>query len=292
MKEKTSRVKKPVAEKEASRNKRCFIITPIGSEGSEERIKTEMLLSSVIKPILKDLGYDVKVANEIAESGSILTQIIEHLIKDDMVVANLTGLNSNVMYELAVRHAKRLPVVTIAEQGTILPFDLKHERTIFFTNDMAGAKKLNDELPNLIRNSQNQNEPDNPIYRATTSLLIQQQLSISDKKKETYLLKRIDDLYSIVSELSSKQLGSSTNYGLKEFHIEIQIFNDEYENLHKKITGTLLQVPYISSVGCSIMSIGSEKSFYDYEVICQSHVSALSIKRILENNGISVLSVR
>ena len=85
---------------EASTSRICFIVTPIGMEGSDIRRKTDGLIDVALNPILKEFGYEGLPAHKIAEPGSIPEQVIEHLLNDDLVIANLTGLNPNVMYEL------------------------------------------------------------------------------------------------------------------------------------------------------------------------------------------------
>lgn len=46
------------------------------------------------------------------------------------MVADLTGHNPNVFYELAIRHAIRKPVVQIIQKGETIPFDVAQNRTI------------------------------------------------------------------------------------------------------------------------------------------------------------------
>lgn len=113
---------------------------------SETRRATEGLLKCVIRPVLGEIEIDVMAVHEITEWGSITRQIIERVRGGDLVVANLTGLDANVMYELAIRHAARLPVAVLAERGTELRFDVQDERTLFFTDEIRGGDGLRPAL--------------------------------------------------------------------------------------------------------------------------------------------------
>ena len=151
-------------------------------------------MEAVIKPVLEGLDCQVFVAHEIADSGSITRQVIEHLAYDQLVVANLTGLNPNVMYELAVRHSARLPVVSLALDGTSLPFDIHDERTIFYTDDMRGAEELKPRLKELAAAALEDVEPDNPVYRAKNYKLIRETAPVGDR--DALILERLDGMES------------------------------------------------------------------------------------------------
>lgn len=118
--------------KEVEKLKTCFVIAPIGDEGSETRRRSDQVLTHIIKPATKECGYEALRADEISEPGIITSQVIQHLIDDQLVVADLTGRNPNVFYELAVRHTVKKPVVQIIQADETIPFDVAPSRTIHF----------------------------------------------------------------------------------------------------------------------------------------------------------------
>lgn len=203
---------------DSTERKKCFIISPFGHEGSEIRRKTEGLIDAVIKPTLDELGFDAISSLDISKPGSITNQVIEHLLFDDLVIANLTELNPNVMYELAVRHAKRLPVVSLVENTTALPFDISQERTIFFEDDMKGVNDLRPLLKIAIKSAIEDNKIDNPIYRVVQQSIIQDQIQVGSF--QDFIL---DKLNNIEERISSKVPDKEDyNYlGLEKANFEI-----------------------------------------------------------------------
>lgn len=69
--------------------KKCFVITPIGDDGSTIRRDTEGIIEAIIKPVF-DQEYEIIVAHKINEPGTITKQIIQHIYLDELVIANLT----------------------------------------------------------------------------------------------------------------------------------------------------------------------------------------------------------
>lgn len=188
--------------------RKCFIVTPIGGDNSATRRAADGLINAVMKPVLKSLGFDVYVAHEIAAPGSITKQVIEHVVYDDLVVANLSELNPNVMYELAVRHCVGLPIIVLAENGTRLPFDISDERTLFFENDMAGVVDLGPRLAIAVEAAMSLEEADNPVLRVTGSKALRESVETDDA--QSFLIKKLDYIESFIGEVKSGAM--STNF--------------------------------------------------------------------------------
>ena len=229
---------------EASTSRICFIVTPIGMEGSDIRRKTDGLIDVALNPILKEFGYEGLPAHKIAEPGSIPEQVIEHLLNDDLVIANLTGLNPNVMYELAVRHATKLPVICIAEQGTQLPFDIASERTIFYDDNIAGVTVLKTKLHDTLKATIKEKNADNPIYRAQKNFTFRKdakgdaQTFIIDRLSEierrlTNIESHIQNRYRIISSTYSTDISTPLDPYINSLRIFESI--SKYSDLAKTI---------------------------------------------------------
>ena len=115
----------------ASQKPVCFVIGPIGEQGSEVRKHADAVLEHVIGPVLSELGYAPPLrADRMGQPGLITHQIIEQLCEAPLVVADLSFGNPNVYYELAARHALQRPVVCLALTTSPRPFDVADVRIV------------------------------------------------------------------------------------------------------------------------------------------------------------------
>ena len=66
--------------------------------------------SEIYVPALKDAGFEPVRADSLFTSGSVMEQIYEQIQKSKVLLAELTGKNPNVFYEMGVAHALQKPV--------------------------------------------------------------------------------------------------------------------------------------------------------------------------------------
>jgi hypothetical protein len=121
-------------------NKRCFVISPIGDEGSGVREHADDVFRFIIEPAVKKFGIEAVRSDHLHETGEITEQMFREIIQSDLCVAVLTFLNPNVFYELAVAQAAARPVILLVEKGQKLPFDIQDFRTVNYA--LLPATKL------------------------------------------------------------------------------------------------------------------------------------------------------
>jgi hypothetical protein len=146
----------------------CFYITPIGDENSEQRKHSDLFLSSLIEPALSGFGLDVVRADMIGQPGMITSQILEHILRAKLVIADLSYHNPNVFYEMALRHATKLPIIQICRKSDRLPFDVNQVRTISIdTSDIytliPKLETYRSEIASIVRAALDGQASSNPV---------------------------------------------------------------------------------------------------------------------------------
>ncbi|MFK0403907.1 hypothetical protein ACIQTT_16385 [Microbacterium sp. NPDC090225] len=128
----------------------CFVISPIGAEDSDVRKAADQALRHVITKALGD-EFNVVRGDQDANPGSITAQIIQSILKADLVVADLSGFNPNVYYEVAVAHGYNRPTVHIQRAGEKPAFDLQDMRLIQYDiQDPDNIEKAQSALKEFV----------------------------------------------------------------------------------------------------------------------------------------------
>jgi hypothetical protein len=127
----------------------CFVMMPFGTW-------QDIYYKEIFTPAIKDAGMEPLRADELFSTGTVIEQIWEQIQKSKILLADLTGKNANVFYELGLSHAAQKPVVFTSANIEDVPFDLRHLRVIVYDlNDPFWGQKLKENLAAYLRNAKN-----------------------------------------------------------------------------------------------------------------------------------------
>ncbi|MET0001513.1 MAG: hypothetical protein ABW125_19125 [Candidatus Thiodiazotropha lotti] len=170
--------------------KDCFVICPIGEDQSDIRKRSDQLLKYVLNPVLSVMGYNPIRADSMPKPGVITTQIINMIVESPLVIADLTGGNPNVFYELAIRHVTGKPYIQIIDKEEQIPFDVLGVRTIKLDlNDLDSVEKVKKELKRQIEEIKKGHKVDSPV-----SMALQETVFGSDGNALSVFLEKFWDI--------------------------------------------------------------------------------------------------
>lgn len=104
--------------------KTCFIVSPIGEEGTDIRKRADQLFKHIISPVCKECDFEALRVDQINQADSITQTIIDYLKKSELVIADMTGHNPNAFYEMGFRASTGRPMIHMKEKGEKIPFDI------------------------------------------------------------------------------------------------------------------------------------------------------------------------
>lgn len=188
--------------------RKCFVVSPIGDVGSEIRKNADQLYQHIIKPVCEKCGFEAQRVDEFNTSESITQDILDALNEFDLVIADLTGHNPNVFFEIGYRTKSQKPIIHLKRKGEAIPFDVSTIRTFEYDLtdlDMVTATKerleqviLNFKYEEIKERKGNSNSYENNMIVASLND-IQYKIDVLTeeiKKKENETIKTVIETFN------------------------------------------------------------------------------------------------
>lgn len=132
----------------------CFVISPIGKEGTDVRIKADEFLEYLVLPAVDVFDFEVVRADKILQPSTITADIIRLVQEADICIADISGANANVFYELGRRHETGRPFIQLRSKNETgpIPFDVAGIRTVDYDlSSVAAARKSVGDLRLFVK---------------------------------------------------------------------------------------------------------------------------------------------
>lgn len=172
--------------------KTCFIVSQIGDKDSDVRKQADKLFRHVLEPVCKECGFEAVRVDQMNDPDSINQTIIDKLNTSELVIADMTGHNPNVFYEIGYRRCTGKPIIHLRNKNETIPFDVNSIRTFDYDlTDLDSVDEIKERLVKTINQLSFENNEginnltsnDNRVGDILTTLY-QIQYSIEDLRKD------------------------------------------------------------------------------------------------------------
>lgn len=216
--------------------KKCFVVSPIGEEGSVTRINADKLFKYIIKPVCADCDFEAIRVDKLNDANSITQTIIDYLDKSELVIADITEHNPNVFYEMGYRARTKKPIIHLKSKGENLPFDINTIRALEYDlTDLDSVEEIKKRLTKTIESFNyseftdvsEKEESNDSVSSAVMPTLYQIIDSLDDIKKE---IKNINNetISTVIKSMQNVQPQIQSDTALK-----MQMLNSFMQNPDK-----------------------------------------------------------
>lgn len=121
-----------------------FVIIPFRNE-------FQTVYKQVIKPVVEGVGLSIRRGDDFFSGQRIMDEVWSSLVNSKLCIAECTGLNPNVFYELGIAHMLGIPTILIMREGHEIPFDIHDRRVIMYQEGEEGFRDLHQHLHKAVQ---------------------------------------------------------------------------------------------------------------------------------------------
>jgi hypothetical protein len=128
----------------------CFVIIPFNDQYND-------IYQDVLIPAIEKAGYKPVRGDSVYGVGPVIEDIFYGIRSASVLVADVTGKNPNVNYELGIAHALNKPAVIISQSVDDIPFDYRHLRAIVYNpQSVTWVAQLTDKIIKTLESVKNE----------------------------------------------------------------------------------------------------------------------------------------
>lgn len=122
---------------------KCAVLMPFTTAWSTR------IWTGVLKPKIEALGFEPVRADDLF-GRDVMEDIWQMVLTSEVVVADITGRNANVFYELGIAHTLGKNVILLTQSTEDIPFDLNRYRHVIYQDNLDGYKVLETGLAGAL----------------------------------------------------------------------------------------------------------------------------------------------
>lgn len=182
--------------------KTCFIVSPIGEEESEVRKRADQLFKYILSPVCDECEFEIIRVDKLNQADTITQTILDNLRNSELVIADITGHNPNVFFEIGFRASTGRPIIHLKKKGEKIPFDISGIRTFEYDlRDLDAVASIKERLKQTILAFK---IDDTPINDAGTMEIEKNEPQNEIPKLLPVLFQLQDELSQLRSEIHNK----------------------------------------------------------------------------------------
>lgn len=239
-----------------AKKKSCISIGPYGADpaGISHRHDLEILLKEILST-----EFEYKAFWEVPNTD-MTSDLFNAIVEADLVIADLRGLNPNVMYELGIRHAFNKPTVHLRDDFTKLSWDIDKNFTVPYPLpiQLSHKEKLVSEIKDRIQKVLSLDPKSNPSYSTLHSVLkTKAQIASLPSTVDSDLKEVLGNMTKQISYLNSKvdklnvSGNNQVNHNLKADPAFFYV-NSGLNGLNSSNLNPLYYTNYDSGLGVSV----------------------------------------
>ena len=146
------------------KKKLCFVIMPFSSTNRHSTEEWTDIFENVHKPAITGSRHGYECERSEIGTGAFIKDILLQLNQADVVLADLTDMNPNVLYELGVRHVLKNRTILVSQTMDDIPSDLKQYGVITYKTDPKSVADYKKKISKILKDIRdNPDRADNPV---------------------------------------------------------------------------------------------------------------------------------